>query len=88
MFWSKNKKNRYTPAYPSFSIQKWGLRGYILHGHVFLMCIRSDDELYESISLDARKSVNKYMNLYIDYMTVSSGKHVREMYSPVNPTFI
>ena len=20
MFWSKNKKNRYTPAYPSFSI--------------------------------------------------------------------
>ena len=30
MFWSKNKKNRYTPAYPSpFAIQKWGLRGYI-----------------------------------------------------------
>ena len=22
MFWSKNKKNRYTPAYPSFTIQK------------------------------------------------------------------
>ena len=37
MFWSKNKKNRYTPAYPSFAIQKWGLRGYTLHGHVFLM---------------------------------------------------
>ena len=33
MFWSKNKKTRYTPAYPS----KWGLRGYSLHGHVFLM---------------------------------------------------
>ena len=31
MFWSKNKKNRYTPPY------KWGLRGYSLHGHVFLM---------------------------------------------------
>ena len=27
MFWRKNKKNRYTPAYPSFAIQKWGLRG-------------------------------------------------------------
>ena len=27
MFWSKNKKNRYTPAYPSFTIQKWGLVG-------------------------------------------------------------
>ena len=37
MFWSKNKKNRYTPAYPSFTIQKWGMRGYTLHGHVFLM---------------------------------------------------
>ena len=28
MFWSKNKKNSYTPANPSFAIQKWGLRGY------------------------------------------------------------
>ena len=37
MFWSKNKKNRYTPAYPSFAIEKWGSRGYTLHGHVFLM---------------------------------------------------
>ena len=36
MFWSKNKKkNRYTPVYPSFTI--WGIRGYILHGHVFLI---------------------------------------------------
>ena len=37
MFWSKNKKNRYTPANPSFSILKWGLRGYTFHGHIFLM---------------------------------------------------
>ena len=36
MFWSINKKNRHTPAYPSFTIQKWGLVGYSLHGHVFL----------------------------------------------------
>ena len=34
MFWSKN---RYTPAYPSFAIWKWGLRGHLLLGHVFLM---------------------------------------------------
>ena len=40
MFWSKNKKNRYTPAYPSFDIQKWGSWGYALHGHVFLMFLR------------------------------------------------
>ena len=37
MFWSKNKKNRFTPAYPSFAIQKWGSRGYTLHGHVLMM---------------------------------------------------
>ena len=37
MFWSKNKKNRYTPAYPSFTILKWGSRGYTLYGHVFVM---------------------------------------------------
>ena len=37
MFWSKNKKNRYTPAYPSFAIYKWGLRGYILHKHLIMM---------------------------------------------------
>ena len=37
LFWSKNKKNRYTPANPSFAILMWGIRGYTLHGHVFLM---------------------------------------------------
>ena len=30
-------KNSYTPAYPSFAILKWGIQGYSLHGHVFLM---------------------------------------------------
>ena len=37
MFWNKNKKNRYTPAYPSFAILKWDSRGYTLHGHSFVM---------------------------------------------------
>ena len=27
MFWRKNKKNRHTPAYPSFDIKKVGFRG-------------------------------------------------------------
>ena len=30
-------KNRYTPTYPSFTIQNLGLRGYASHGQVFLM---------------------------------------------------
>ena len=40
MFWTKNKKNRHTPTYSSFTIYyKWGhkLRGYSLYGHVFLV---------------------------------------------------
>ena len=37
MFWFKNKKNRYTPANPSFSVKKWELWGYTFHGNVFLM---------------------------------------------------
>ena len=37
MFWSKNKKKWYTPAYPSFAIIKWGSGGYTFHRHVFLM---------------------------------------------------
>ena len=34
MFRIKTKKNMYTPANPSFSVYKWGLRGYTFHGHV------------------------------------------------------
>ena len=34
LFYSKNKKNRFTLAHSSFTIQKWGLRGYTCHGHV------------------------------------------------------
>ena len=41
MFWSKNKKNRYTPENPSFSILSvYNMEfkpGYTFHGHVFLM---------------------------------------------------
>ena len=29
MFWSKNKKNSYTPAYPSFALYKSGVQGGI-----------------------------------------------------------
>ena len=47
MFWSKSKKNRYTPAYPSFA-KKWDIRGYILHGHVFLMKYISNFVFYDT----------------------------------------
>ena len=37
MFCSKNNKNRYTPANPSFFYIKGGFKGVSLHGHVFLI---------------------------------------------------
>ena len=30
-------ENMYTPVHPSFTIQKWGVRGYSIHGLVFVM---------------------------------------------------
>ena len=43
MFWSKNKKNRYTPANPSFTNIKVG---YTFHGHILhdgRLTVCSDD---------------------------------------------
>ena len=37
MFLSKIRKIMYTPVNPSFTIQKWGLRGSKLYSHVFVM---------------------------------------------------
>ena len=37
LFWSKNKKHRYTSANTSSFCIRWGSSGYTFHGHVFLM---------------------------------------------------
>ena len=42
MFLIKIKKLRYNPAYPILLLKKWGIRGYTLHGHVFLMIVFED----------------------------------------------
>ena len=34
-------RKMYTPVHPSFTIQKWGIRGYSIHGLVFMMIILS-----------------------------------------------
>ena len=35
------KLKMYTPVHPSFTIQKWGVRGYSLHGLVFVTTLGS-----------------------------------------------
>ena len=37
IFEQKYKKIMYTPVNPSFTIQKWGLRGSTLYRYVFVM---------------------------------------------------
>ena len=41
MVWSQNKKNRYTPAYPSFAIIKVGFKGV----YIARTCFRDDTVL-------------------------------------------
>ena len=44
MFWSKNKKNRYTPAYPSFTIYtNVGYKGVFIERACFLICYKVPD---------------------------------------------
>ena len=38
-FRPKIRKKMVTPVHPSFTIQKWGVRGYSLHRLVFVMDI-------------------------------------------------
>ena len=46
MFLSRNKKIMYTPVNPSFTVQKWGLRGSKLYRHVFVIGITFPTRLH------------------------------------------
>ena len=41
MFWANIRKIMCTPVNPSFTIQKWGLRGSKIYRHVFVMLMRT-----------------------------------------------
>ena len=43
MFCRKNKKNKYTPLYPNFTILKWGLRVEV---NITQTCFRDDGIVY------------------------------------------
>ena len=59
MFESKTKKKMYTHVNPSFTIQKWGLLGYSLHGIVFMM--RSGEVYAKQTDVRRRlKMLSKY----------------------------
>ena len=41
-FLAKIRKLCITPINPSFTILKWGLMGYLFHGHVFMMIMQGN----------------------------------------------
>ena len=43
-FKAKKKEKMYAPVQPSFTILKWGVRGYKSHGHVILMVKVSNNQ--------------------------------------------
>ena len=67
MFWSENKKNRYTPAYPSFFYIKVGFKGlYILRTCFPDIVLDSKDEKYVlgKNSKDEKYVLGKNINVY------------------------
>ena len=66
MFWSKNKKNRYTPAYPSFFYIKVGFKGVDASRTCF-----PDDKAYGVESPEEKQTAikirQKYFFTYINF---------------------
>ena len=52
MFWNKYTKNMYTPINLGFTIQKWGIREYTFHGHVFLTLSFQTNTSIEVLNLE------------------------------------
>ena len=70
---SKNKKNIKIFLLKIFNFYNFD-KIYLSHGHVFVMCTSG----IHVVSLGQ----------VVVYDTMTSGKHVRVMYTPLNPTFI
>ena len=66
----KNKKNRYTPVNPTFTIFKRGMRGYTLHGHVFLMSYNMCTILFSRLFLCLKNQLVKIQTLMIKFYLV------------------
>ena len=60
MFWIKNKKIRYAPAYLSFAREKWGIRGHVFSDMLSL-------GLYGKVSADDYSECN-YQGLLSNHL--------------------
>ena len=65
MFWTKNKKNRYTPAYLSFTVKKWGLRCVFIARTCF-----PDDGKTQHVGF--YEGMNKIIISYFNYQQILS----------------
>ena len=59
MFRAEIRKIMYTPVNPSFTTQKWGLRGSNLYRHVFVMWGDNLHEISKTIFLKKKQKTKK-----------------------------
>ena len=73
MFWAEIRNIMYTPLNPSFTIEKWGLRGSVLYRHVFVMAYlfgmvwlfslgATNIHLYSLFAQNWKNSLTRYMH--------------------------
>ena len=55
----------YTPVNPSFTIQKWGLRGSKLYRHVFVMFVNGPVEELQANQSESKTTVIKLAKLKV-----------------------
>ena len=78
MFWSKNKKNRFTPAYPSFFYIKVGFKGVYIARTYFPDVFTS--ELCETLAVLLRDRVKGVPPYKSNYLSV----HLRPLFTVRN----
>ena len=64
----------YTPVHPSFTIQKWGVKGYSLHGLVFVMFKSSENIQKKECGPDRFVSDNQSSSATLNKLAMKARK--------------
>ena len=85
MFWTEIRKIMYTPVNPSFTIQKWGLKGSKLYRHVFAILLSWNDMHVSRADKSVKKSRTGCPKLVAMHIHVSSLWKSIDIYSRYRP---
>ena len=85
-------KKELLPLYTPFSLHKWGVRGYLFHGHESLLGLECQESLLMGSVDDETHSVTTFVSIvhvciiYLLVLTLQTRQHVHVMYTFLNPT--